>query len=414
MAMVSMTNFNASTYFKFKALSLSLSLLLAFFLSFFLIGCGGGGGGNESNEDSVTISKIAAGYEHSFVLADDGKVYATGSNSGGQIGLGNQPNKNSFTEVTLPIGANIIDIAAGYKHSLVLSSDSKVYATGYNNKGQLGLGNNDNENNFTEVTLPTSANIIAIAAGDYHSLVLTSDGKVYATGSNSDGQLGLGNNDNKNSFTEVTPPTNANIIDIAAGGDYSFILTSDGKVYATGLNFYGQLGLSNNDNKSSFTEVTLPTSVNIIDIAAGYGHSLVLASDGKVYVTGLNSYGQIGLGNKDNKNSFTEVTLPAGANITGVVAGDYHSFALDSNGSVYATGLDLYGQLGLKNGSDEQHDFTEVTSLNGVSAIAAGYGHSLALTGDGKVYATGRHSEGQLGLGETTDKYISEFTEVKF
>jgi alpha-tubulin suppressor-like RCC1 family protein len=385
---------------------------LAFFLNFFLIGCGGGGGGNESNEDSVTISKIAAGYEHSLVLADDGKVYSAGLNSAGQLGLGNDYNKSSFTKVTSLSGVSAI--AAGFGHSLALTNSGEVYATGHNNKGQLGLGNNDNENNFTEVTLPTSANIIAIAAGDYHSLVLANDGKVYATGSNSDGRLGIGNNDNKNSFTEVTLPVGTNVIDIAAGSDYSFILTSDGKVYATGSNSDGQIGLGNQPNKNSFTEVTLPVGANVIDIATGYGHSLVLTSDGKVYATGYNGMGQLGLGySAGNKDSFTEVTLPTGANITGVVAGRYHSFALDSNGSVYATGRDHYGQLGLKNGSNE-HDFTEVTLLSGVSALAAGYGHSLALTGNGKVYATGRHSEGQLGLGETTDKYISEFTEVKF
>jgi hypothetical protein len=94
-----------------------------------------------------------------------------------------------------------------------------------------------------------------------------------------------------------------------------------------------------------------------------------------------------------------------------IITGNAHSFALSNDGKVYAAGLNNYSQLGLGDTTDHI-DFTEVTSISGVGAIAAGDLYSFALSNDGKVYATGKNNYGQLGLGDWTDR--SNFTEVGF
>jgi alpha-tubulin suppressor-like RCC1 family protein len=345
-------------------------------------------------------------------LSNNGKVYATGRNNYGQLGLGDNgtgTNRDIFTEVTFLGDKNITSIATGYDHSFALSNDGKVYAAGYNSFGQLGLGNNVNRNSFTEVTFLNDKNITAIAVGYYHSLVLTNDGKVYATGFNDYGQLGLGNNTDSNSFTEVTFLSDKNITSIAAGEYHSLVLTNDGKVYAVGYNNFGQLGLSSNADCNSFTEVISISDVSLI--ATGNDHSFALTNDGKVYAAGLNNIGGLGLGNNANRDIFTEVIFLGDKNITAIDGGVYHSFALTNDGKVYAAGGNSNGQLGLGNNANH-YNFTEVTSVSGVSVIAAGYYHSFALSNNGKVYATGRNDYGQLGLGDNDIR--KNFTEVRF
>jgi alpha-tubulin suppressor-like RCC1 family protein len=372
---------------------------------------------------SVHIKAIAAGGYHSFAIADDGKVYATGDNGRYQLGLGDKINRYTFTPVPLLEGKNIVAIAAGLDHSLALSTDGKVYATGRNDHGQLGLGNEVNQSVFIPVTLLSDKNITAIAAGGYHSIALDSDGKVYAAGRNVYGELGLGNSGdetNRNTFELVASLNGKNITAISAGYCSSRALDSDGKVYAAGHNYLCQLGLLEggcgwNAVVDVFTRPTsgLTDSENIVAIAAGDDHSLALDSDGKVYAVGGSEFGQLGL-NSDWAIKFPfELAISLnGKNITAIAAGALHSLALDSDGKVYATGQNG-GKLGLGDVTLRKA-FTHVTLLNGknIVAIAAGNVHSLALDSDGKVYATGVNGSGQLGLIDNANR--NTFTPTVF
>jgi alpha-tubulin suppressor-like RCC1 family protein len=374
------------------------------FVSLLIVGCGGGGGDNPSE---VQFKTIVAGSTHSFALSNDGKVYAAGWNEYYQLGLGDTTDRNVFTEVTSLSGKNIIALSAGIYHSLALSSNGKVYATGDNEYGQIGFGSDANKTSFTEVGSLSGKTITAIFAGGYHSLAIDNDGKVYATGLNEYGQLGLDDKTDRNVFTEVTSLNGKTITALSAGDLHSLALANDGKVYATGENHIGQLGLGDTTERNTSTEVG--SLSNITAISAGYVHSLALANDGKVYATGDNEYGQLGLGSDANKTSFTEVSTLSG--ITTISTGDNHFFALSNDGKVYATGLNYDGQLGLGDNTDKNTS-TEVSSLSGknIAALSAGNLHSLALSNDGKIYAAGRNFYGQLGLGDKIDR--NAFTKV--
>ncbi|MDR0747881.1 MAG: hypothetical protein LBE89_08370 [Helicobacteraceae bacterium] len=311
------------------------------FVSLLIVGCGGGGGDNPSE---VQFKTISAGGFHSLALSNNGKVYAAGYNEYGQLGLGDNTNRNAFTEVASLSGKNITALSAGYEHSLALSNSGKVYATGWNNYGQLGLGDNTDRNAFTEVTDLSGKNIIALSAGIYRSLALSSNGKVYATGRNHYGQLGLGDNTNTNTFKEVTDLSG--ITAIFAGGNYSFAISNDGKVYATGRNNYGQLGLDNNDNKNTFTDVTSLSGKTITALSASDEHSFAISNDGKVYATGRNNYGQLGSGDNTDCDAFAEVSSLSGKTIIAIAVGYEHSLALSSDRKIYATGDNYSGQLG--------------------------------------------------------------------
>ncbi|MDR0664595.1 MAG: hypothetical protein LBF86_03640 [Helicobacteraceae bacterium] len=200
-------------------------------------------------------------------------------------------------------GAGVLKISARGDHFIALTGDGRIYVAGYNEQGQLGLGDNTNRLRFTEVL--DLRGVIAISAGSDHSVALTDDGRVYVAGNNYYGRLGLGDNTNRLRFTEV--PDLRGVIAISAGSYHSLALTDDGRVYVAGNNKQGQLGLGDDDHRASFTEVI--DLRGVIAISAGSDHSVALTGDGKVYVAGNNKQGQLGLGDKTDRANFTEASI---------------------------------------------------------------------------------------------------------
>ncbi|MDR2152005.1 MAG: hypothetical protein LBO72_04205 [Helicobacteraceae bacterium] len=359
---------------------------------------------SKSKNQPFNIAVVAADGSHSLALSSEGKLYAAGDNSEGQLGLGDAKDRDVFTLVSSLEDKKIVAIEANGECSFALDSDGKLYVAGRNRDGQLGLGDAKERDVFTLVSSLEGKKIVAIAAGSFHSLALDSNGKVYAAGENNVGQLGLGDKSRRWKFTEVSALSDKKIVAIAAGGSHSLALDNEGKVYASGFNEYGQLGLGDSGRATSRKAFTLVSSLsgkNITRIAAYYGHSLALSSKGKLYAAGFNDHGQLGLGDKDNRNNFTLAKALEGKEIVAIETGNFHSLALDSNGKFYATGSNGDSELGLDDNKDRDV-WTLVSSLEDkkIVGVAAGDFHSLALDSDGRIYAAGRNKDGQLGLGD--------------
>jgi hypothetical protein len=259
---------------------------------------------------------------------------------------------NYYGESSAPAGLagkNVTAIAAGYFHSLALTSDGQVTTWGGDDQGESNV----------PASL-SSQTVTAVAAGGYHSLALTSDGQVTAWGSNDQGE--------SNVPASLSSQT---VTAISAGYDYSLALTSDGQVTAWGQNMYGQS--------------SVPASLSgqtVTAISAGFGHILALTSDGQVTSWGRNDYGQ--------RN------LPANLSdqtVTAISGGDLHSLALTSDGQVTAWGYNGNGETNVPAGLASQT----------VTAIAAGGYHSMALTSDGQVTAWGMDIHGQTTVPTAPD-----------
>jgi len=259
-----------------------------------------------------TIIALAAGGTHSLALASDGKIYAWGLNSNGQLGNNSQDNSLEPVAVTMSgalAGKTIIAVAAGGAHSLALASDGKIYAWGFNGNGQLGNNSQDDSLEPVAVTMSgalAGKTIIAVVAGGTHNLALASDGNFYAWGYNANGQLG---NNSPNDCLEPTAVTMSGalagktVVAVAAGGRHSVALASDGKVYAWGHNGNGQLGNSFSTDSWVPVPVTMSGALagkTVVAVAAGGYHSVALASDGKIYTWGDNGNGQLGNNSTDD------------------------------------------------------------------------------------------------------------------
>ena len=347
---------------------------------------------------------IVAGDVHSLAVKADGTVWGWGEDNDGQLGRGGVASPLSPQSVPAQTGVSGISTAvAGAWHSFGLGLDGSVWAWGLNNYGQLGDGTITNRS--LPVPVSSLTGMAAIGAGRRHSLGVKLDGTVWAWGDNEAGQLGTGTTNTTPNPTPVQVPglSGVTAVNGATDGNYSLALKSDGTVWTWGSNAFGQLGDGTTTNRS--TPVQVSSLTGVVAIAAGAansteeGHSLALKADGTVWAWGRNSSGELGNGTTTDRTTPVQVT-----GLTGVVAiaGGYgHSLALKSDGTVWAWGTDLYGQLGDGANTTLGHQTipVAVSGLTGVSAIAAGWGHSLALKADGTVWAWGYNVEGSVGDG---------------
>lgn len=141
------------------------------------------------------------------------------------------------------------------------------------------------------------------------------------------------------------------------------------------------------------------SGLEIVELALGSNHSLALAGDGTVWAWGMNHFGQLGDGTTTDSARPTQVC--GLSNIVSLFADGYHSFAIDSNGSVWAWGANIGGALG--NGTyDDSHIPTQVVGVSNLVSIVTGFQHTIAIDLSGSIWAWGWNYSGQLGNGTTT------------
>ena len=325
----------------------------------------------------------------------------------------------------------------GSGNDLVLVWASKrAFAWGDNETGELG----DNTTTRRYLPVPVTATgvlagktVVALAAGDFHSLALRSDGTVAAWGYNFFGEVGDNTTTNRqvpvavNAAAGVSALYGKTVVAIAAGGSHSLALCSNGTVAAWGYNGDGELG----DNYVSAFQSHVPVAVNtasgvsalagktVVAVACGNEHNLALCSDGTVAAWGGNNYGQVGDNSTTNRpvpvmvNTASNVSALYGKTVVAIAAGYAHSLALCSDGTVAAWGENNYGQLG-DNTQTPRNVPVAVNTNSGLSAlygktvvaIAAGYTHSLALCSDGTAAAWGANYYGMLGDNTETARVV--------
>ena len=216
-------------------------------------------------------------------------------------------------------------------------------------------------------------------------------------------QLGLGHDTDRTLPTRV--PGLQDIQAVAAGAEFSLALSSDGTtVWSWGGGSHGELGDSTFETRSSPGPVRLNGSIRAI--AAGAYHALALGDDGTVWTWGANFSGKLGIGldqtSLTNIHVPVEVHGPANASylhpMKAALAGEVHNLAVSSDGTVWAWGNNMFGQLG--NGTTNASSApVQVSLLNSVTALGGRGYHSLAIQADGSVWAWGWNSAGELGNG---------------
>lgn len=318
-----------------------------------------------------------------------------------------------------PPSGSIVDVAAGGHHTLVVTDEGSVLAWGRGDDGQLGDGNTQDRSSAVRVQDGEQQSesgfledVIAVSAGDGHSLALAADGSVYAWGNGANHRLGDGQTANRLTPVRVLAGEQdsesgflANVTAVAAGGEHSLALLENGTVYMWGRAASG----SSSDGSPKLLRTGGPESdalTNVTAVAAGFGHSLALVEDGTVYGWGDGARGQLGHGAFDDSTVPLAVVSGEQSSSTGLLknveaigAGDVHSFAVLGDGTLLMWGAGSNGRLG-NGGTSDQASPVHVTGLAGAVTVTAGQAHSLAVLDDGTVHAWGSDANGRLGDGD--------------
>lgn len=350
-----------------------------------------------------------------------GQVLGFGGNRFGQLAIPADVDPNPPAVVQLPAGSGrVVQVAVGEDHTLVLTAGGKVYAFGMNDYGQLGSAvNDDNEDpNPTPalVSLPgLKGHAVQVAAGFAHSLVLTSTGQIYGFGSNQEGELGNTTNNhttqpNPSPVLIALPGASGLPVRIAAGYEDSFAITSAGELYAWGDNPDDNLGTRSHGGAGgpnpTPTRVRLDGSAAVASVSAGEAHTLVVMRSGSLYAFGDNRFGNLGDASNNGviaPNAPRQVMLPAGSGrVIQAAAGAASSLVLTSTGRVYAFGSNDNGQLcdgvnyGLADAATPQPQLVPVGHRR-IVQLQEGYDLSLMLTSGGRLFGCGNDAQEQLG-----------------
>jgi alpha-tubulin suppressor-like RCC1 family protein len=340
---------------------------------------------------AATLPQIAVGQGGSYLIKSDGTLWAWGDyNAGKSYGSPADDKKNTHTLPAEVDGlSDVVAISAGEGHSIALKQNGTVWAWGYNGEGQLGNGTMADAHFPTPVQVSSLSEIKAIAAGERHCLALKDDGTVWAWGNNWYGQLGDGTKDHRTLASQVKGLSDVTVV--ATGLGHSLALKKDGTVWAWGYNNDGELG--DGTRKAHLTPAQIPGLSGVKAIAAGNHHSVALKEDGTVWVWGDQAH---------PAQSTTPRRLQELSQIVAISAGGWYSIALKQDGTVWAWGVIASGEEGedamvLKKPA-------RVSGLTNVVGIAAGLWHSLALKKDGTIWAWGRNYNGALGDGTETNR----------
>jgi len=348
--------------------------------------------GNRGLTQGATVapgpSSISAGQlGHAMLIKTDGSLWTWGANDYGQLGDGTTIDSALPLRVATNGPTNVIAVSGGYTHSLALASDSRVWAWGEGDVGEIGNGQWADSSQPLLVSGLT--NISAIASGGYHSLAI-SNGFVWAWGFNWDGELGNGTK--THSAVPVRANGLTNITAIAGGNCHSLAL-SDGTVWGFGDNRNGALGAGSNVSTAS-NAVKVAGLANVTKIAAGAYHSLAV-SNGSVWAWGENDGGQ--LGDYTTIRRYTPVLVLGLSNVVDIAAGDTHSLALKSDGTAWGWGAGISGQLNDGTITKLVPGPFSVAGLKQITAISAGGGYAILVQSNQTVWTAGLDDYGQRG-----------------
>jgi alpha-tubulin suppressor-like RCC1 family protein len=303
--------------------------------------------------DKIKISKVVCGGDHTLALSEDNNIYSWGLNMFGQLGVGDyivrkQPvkldlvSKKSDNLSILSKNEDLIDIAAGAQHSILLTSKNRILTCGFSKYFSLGYESEEDVNIFKPIeNIPTKSAITKISAGVYHSGCIVDNESIYIWGKGEVLQYEKPtimylefssektNNSNANNFSPVKKFTSSNLIrELKFGEDTVYVVNKNDELFAMGDNKVGQLGDSTQIIKKQLEKIETP---KIKQIAVGYSFAIIVAFDNKMYGWGSNEFGQLGLTSKNILLQPTYLEELSQLAVFKISCGGYHSLGLFNN-----------------------------------------------------------------------------------
>ncbi|KAL6999810.1 hypothetical protein U1Q18_000966 [Sarracenia purpurea var. burkii] len=379
------------------------------------------------------VSTITAGHYHSLAVTSQGEIWAWGRNHEAQLGRGLLAPRESWNEPKRVEGLGGVRVRAAFASGVIstaIGDDGSLWVWGKSKRGQLGLGKGVTESvSPYKVEVLAGEEIVKVSLGWGHALALTKDGKLFGWGYSADGRLGqMGKPlehsplDSSSDRLEATQLSSSiveaaeklvlegiekekdmpiiwepclikelcdfEVVDVACGLDHSLVLCRDGTLLSSGSNIYGQLGRAIPDLGMQPVDI----SFHPVSIASGLGHSLAIChieepegtggSAARIVSWGWNQSSQLGRKGPENLPLVVEEEEMAGEIPVSVSGGRAHSMALTSKAELWVWGSGRNGRLGLGCSIDEaEPKLVEYLEGDEVLQAVSGFDHNLVLIG---------------------------------
>ncbi|XP_013177752.1 PREDICTED: regulator of chromosome condensation-like [Papilio xuthus] len=338
------------------------------------------------------VVAISCGDEHSAVICQNGRVFVFGGNAWGQLGLGHREEATRPSCVKWLKPQRAMFVACGRAHTVFVTDTNAIYTVGCNEEGQLGAGDTEPRSVPHLVELEAApAPVRQVSAGSSHTAILTEDGRVFVCGSNSEGQLGVG--EGTRSCSRLTELKFMERISFVECGYYHTVfITEKGAVFVTGDNENQKLGIPNTATTIYSPEV-LPLNVPIKSACCGANHTFLLSMDeSQILAFGSNEKGQLGMPQEmENVTTPTEIDMEKmfdGYQLKLVACGAMHTAFVTDNGLLYTCGESRHNKLCLEEEADvdnsneavpNQYTPKRVTAMDGyiVDNVSCGGCHTL-------------------------------------
>ena len=350
-------------------------------------------------QPKVVQVEISLGATHTSITAGD-SVLVFGDNSSGQLGLGE--NSGSTSPVTVPDLPHIWRSVSGLRHMVAIDKNNNLWAWGSNDKLQLiddtvAAGESGEKISYKPFKVASVSGVKDIIGGYNRTVLIKDDGTVWLYSAAS-----LVTGTNNEVFTPYELKELKGIERVSIGFDHIMGLKDDGTVLAGGNNYWGQLGNGDQDHHNSSSEtfdmVSVKNLTDVTAISAGRNHSTALKNDGTVWAWGCSLSGELGYGSVAATNSMLPGMVEDLEEVVAISAGNSYTVALKKDGTVWSWGRNTYGQLGDGSTANQRRP-VQVEGLSGIVAVKAGWDHTVAIGEDGDVWTWGRNDCGQLGDG---------------
>ena len=347
-----------------------------------------GNAGDKSSPIQVTsggtnwIQVVSRGESGAGLLpysANQNQLYLWGDNSQGQLGDNTVTTRSSPVQ-TVAGGTNWKQVSLGTTHAAAIKTDGTLWTWGFNSSGQLG--NNDRTKQSSPVqTVAGGNNWKFVSCGGAFTAAIKTDGTLWSWGFNSSGQLGVGDNSNRSSPTQIFAG-GTDWKQLACGDQHAAAIKNDNKLYVWGNGGFGKLGRGDTTSQNTPVQTAFFNYTDWRQVSCGLYHTAVIKTDGTLYVMGYNfpGLGFLGVDAFAAANqTIPTTTLAGGNNWREVSCGDFNTSGIKTDGTLWVWGDNQYGQLGTNDLVNRSSAIQTVAGGNNWKQVSSGNYRNFAI-----------------------------------